>query len=145
LLHVSSIVLQAIPLCGKDKASMLLPLEFPLTMTLSLKYALFASAAMFSQHPELYPDISEVTTKNRIDTAKKFASKAMRMVNNALTQLHFATVPDVFTKSEDELHPVPFEQLDLLDIIRTMLALSHFGYGIGEGIAIKLIRILCLI
>ena len=139
LLQISAIVMQAIPLSSKDKTALLLPTAVPQSFSLSLKNAMFANAVMFSSHPLLFPNGQAPTNKHRIDVGRKFASKSMRLINNALAHYHFAKIPDVFS-TDEELHtPVPFEAIDMNDIIRAMLALSHFAYGIGEGVAIKLI------
>jgi hypothetical protein len=140
LFHLASIVLQAIPLQAKDRQQMVSPTGIPTTMSSCLKNALFTSAVMFSTHPELFPD-GICNLKARMEKARGFASKAIQYVNLALVQAHFAPITDVFSRPHDPLVSLNFEQFHMPDVIRSMLALAHFSYSIGEGvISIKLIR-----
>jgi hypothetical protein len=140
LFQLVSIVLQAIPLKGQDKRDIVSPSGVPPTMNSCLKNALFASACMFSTHPLLHLHGSSL--KQRIDTARGYASRAIQHLNFALMNQHFAPIPDTFSRPNDPLLHMPYETFENTDMIRAMLSLAHVSYGIGEGgTAIKLVRI----
>ncbi|KAI8900666.1 hypothetical protein BC833DRAFT_246349 [Globomyces pollinis-pini] len=142
LFHLSYIVLQAVPMSSTDKLHILSPTGVSPTMCKALKFALFATSVMFSNHPDLFPcGPDKISLKHRIDVARKYASRSIRCINQSLSQLNFVTIPDTFTKTVDPMFQLPFEPIDSCDLVRAMLCLAPFAYGIGEGgSAIRLIR-----
>jgi hypothetical protein len=141
LFHLSSIVLQAVPLAVRDKTRMLANGVGVIPMNSALKNGMFATATIFSVHPMLNATESPYNLRQRIYLAKKYASTSLKYVNEWLQQLHFATVQNVFSQPDDAPTHLVSELVDVPDLIRSMLSLAHFSYGIGEGgTSMKLIR-----
>ncbi|KAJ3322656.1 hypothetical protein HDV06_002870 [Boothiomyces sp. JEL0866] len=141
LFHLSYICLQAVPMSASDKLKILSPSGVSPSICKALKYSLFSTAVIFSTHPDLFP-AGNSGMKQRIDVSKTYASRAIKCINQALQNLQFVTIPDVFSKPGiDDHFQLPYEKVDPCDLIRAMLCLAPYAYGIGDGgTGIRLIR-----
>ena len=140
MFELSAVTCQAIPLSFHDRFNLTGPLGVSSTISKALKYALFASASMFSAHPELHANTSDPSLKQRLEVAKRFASISLQHLNHSLVLHNLEEVPDFFTSSDDFLTE-PLEDSSVSDLCRTMLCLAHFSYGIGvKTVAEKIIH-----
>ncbi|KAI8913623.1 hypothetical protein EDD86DRAFT_262814 [Gorgonomyces haynaldii] len=135
MFHLSYMFLQAIPLSFQDRMNLLSSTGTSATIAPALKDAMFATASIFSTHSLLYPFAEldgDRKLRSRIEMGKSFASRATKALNQTLELLSFERIPQVHDRFGTAMHTlVPQSNMDVSDIVRTMLALAVFSYGVG--------------
>jgi hypothetical protein len=132
LLHLSSIVLNSIPLSDKFRSELLATDTVSGQSSLPLKYAMFGTALFFSNHPKLFGNTSDISQMQRIEVARKYIISSTRMLNENLERLSLPGMPNVHGVSSLQHTANESVEMDVLDIGRTMLAIGAFSYGVGE-------------